>query len=147
MLAIQETARLFGYLNKSLQGASSCFGALAGIGSDSGATCKAQATERRASSRRPWDMSQWGDSGTQLRTIKVKKAGSRPIANRPRQPTSSEKNAAKAEANMTPSGMNTVTRPPMKPRMRAGTNSCTSGRSTQYSPPTPNPTKKRMTDR
>ena len=38
--------------------------------------------------------------------------------------------AANAEESMTPSGMKTVTRPPTKPRIRAGTNSCTNGRST-----------------
>src|SRR3954451_16215024 len=93
MLAIQETARLLGYLNRSLQGAVSCFGDWRVSGRDSGVTCKAQATERRASSRRPWDMSQWGDSGTQLRTTSVKAAGSSPITNRPRQPISLEKKA------------------------------------------------------
>jgi hypothetical protein len=44
----------------------------------------------------------------------------------------------------TPSGITQVTMPPTQPRLEEGMNSCTSGRSTQYSPPTPTPTKKRM---
>ena len=43
----------------------------------------------------------------------------------------------------TPSGITQVTRPPTQPRLEEGMNSCTSGRSTQYRPPTPVPTKKR----
>jgi hypothetical protein len=41
--------------------------------------CKAQAIDRRASSRRPRRMSQRGDSGTQARIINVISAGNKPI--------------------------------------------------------------------
>ena len=43
-------------------------------------------------------------------------------------------------------GTAAVTKPPTMPRLEAGTNSCTRGRSTQYKPPTPNPMRKRNTD-
>ena len=48
--------------------------------------CKAQASERRASSKRPMRISQCGDSGTQARMYRVRSAGSKPTANRPRHP-------------------------------------------------------------
>ena len=45
------------------------------------ATCSAQASDLRASSKRPWRASQRGDSGTQRRTSRTTSAGSTPIAN------------------------------------------------------------------
>ena len=118
-----------------------------GGGRSDGLIFSAQASDFRASSTRPCDISQCGDSGTQARTNKVNAAGITPIRNNPRQPIESVVKAANDDAIITPSGMNTVTRPPMNPRIRAGTNSCTKGRSTQYNPPTPKPTKNRNTDR
>ena len=114
MLAIHDTARLRGYLSKSVQAGLSCIGTSFGSGNVSGATRKAHAMERRASSRRPWVMSQWGDSGTQPRITSVKAAGSNPIRNKPRQPMVLVKNAAKEEAIMTPSAdtESTITAPP-----------------------------------
>jgi hypothetical protein len=52
-----------------------------GIGTVLGSTWRAQASELRASSTRPWRASQRGDSGTHRRTSSTTIAGSTPIAN------------------------------------------------------------------
>ena len=50
-------------------------------------------------------------------------------------------------ASMTPIGIKAVSNPLITPRYRAGTNSCTNAKSIAYNPPTPKPTKSRMTVR
>ena len=90
-------------------------------------------------------ISQRGDSGTQARISKVTPAGSRPIANRPRQPRIGVTNAPNAAPMIPEIGNSEVTSPPTKPRLEEGTNSWTNGRSTVKRPATPKPTKKRQT--
>ena len=58
---------LRGYLNSSVQRVCSTVGAAAGKEMSLGSICNAQASERRASSKRPIRVSQCGDSGTQAR--------------------------------------------------------------------------------
>src|SRR5256885_1938071 len=105
-----------------------------------------QASDVPPPSKRPSRHPQRGDSGTQNRPNNKISAGNTPIANNSRQsplPTKAPMSAPRP----TPSGITQVTKPPTQPRLEDGMNSCTSGRSTQYSPPTPSPTKKRMTER
>ena len=75
--------------------------------------------------------SQRGDSGTQARISNVRKAGSRPVANSPRQPIYGARKAPMTEPIMMPTGTVEVIMPPMNPRLVLGTNSCTSGKSTE----------------
>ena len=107
----------------------------------------AQASERRASSNRPWEMSQRGDSGTQTRITNASSAGARPHRNKPRQPMIGPRNALKVAARIVPAGSMQVESPTIQPRFDAGTNSWISGKSTAGMPPTPRPTMKRMTAR
>ena len=69
------------------------------------------------------------------------------MAKSARQPHVGATNAPSAAPSPVPIGIAAVTMPPIIPRLAAGMNSCTSGRSTQYRPPTPKPTKKRNTVR
>ncbi len=104
----------------------------------------AQASERRASSKRPWPNNQRGNSGTQRRMTKANAAGTSPMANRPRQPITAPSDALNNAASIGPKGNKPIDRPLTQPRFDAGTNSCSNGRSTAARPPTPSPTMNRI---
>ena len=140
----QPTTRLRGYLNNSVHGALCASGSAAGKRISSASICRAQASERRASSNRPLLNSQRGDSGTQSLITNAMSAGSRPIANRPRQPMTVPRKALNTAASVGPAGSRLVDSPLTQPRLEAGMNSWSSGKSTAIMPPTPNPTMNRM---
>ena len=75
------------------------------------------------------------------------KAGTRPIRNRPRQPTSPPSEALSAAAISPPPGTSAIDMLLMRPRFAAGRNSWSSGTSTAATPTTPNPTMNRRTVR
>jgi len=58
---------LRGYLKSSVQRVCSTAGAMAGSSIAFGSVCSAQASDRRASSKRPMRINQYGDSGTHAR--------------------------------------------------------------------------------
>src|SRR5215471_17729983 len=63
--------------------------------------------------------------------------GTRPIRNSPRHPISGARSQPATPPSMLPAGNKVVMSALTQPRLRAGMNSCTSGRSTAYSPALP----------
>src|ERR1051326_6570934 len=88
-------------------------------------------------------ISQRGDSGTHQRIMNTSTIGERPTRKRPRQPMTGSNVAAMMPASRLPPGSKVVIKALTQPRLWAGMNSCTSGRSIVKIPALPIPRKNR----
>ena len=129
---IHDTARLRGYRKMSDNRETGSFCSCGGLtGRSAGSISNAHARDFRASSIRPIWISHLGDSGTQALIRSVSSPGIVSIAKRRLHPTYGVAVAPSTAPSRIPTGTDAVTRPPTMPRFEAGTNSCTSGISTQ----------------